>query len=170
LAKNECLMRHDKVCTHLHYSICKALGTETTDKWYTHMPKPVCEEGDVTVMWNQAVHTDREVTGNRPDIVIKNKKEKTCTLIDVAILADRNVVQKEAEKKLKYNSLCIEMRRMWNLKCTVVPVITGATGIVTRGLRENLEAVPGKHSIDSLQKTAVLGTSHTIRKVLQCEA
>ena len=30
-------MRHDKVCTHLHYSICKALGIETTDKWYTHM-------------------------------------------------------------------------------------------------------------------------------------
>jgi hypothetical protein len=43
------------------------------------------EEGDVTVLWNQAVHTDREVTANRPDIIIKNKKEKTCTLIDVAI-------------------------------------------------------------------------------------
>jgi len=36
--------------------------------------------------------------------------------------------------------------------------------------RKNLEAVPGKHSIDSLQKTAILGTSHIIRKVLQCEA
>ena len=48
LAKNEYLMRHDKVCTHLHYSICKALGFETTDKWYTHMPKPVCEKGDYT--------------------------------------------------------------------------------------------------------------------------
>ena len=37
-------------------------------------------------------------------------------------------------------------------------------------LRKNLEAVPGKHSIDSLQKTAILGTSNIIRKVLQCEA
>jgi len=37
-------------------------------------------------------------------------------------------------------------------------------------IRKNLEAVPGKHSIDSLQRTATLGTSHTIRKVLQCEA
>jgi len=134
------------------------------------MPKPVCEEGDVTVLWNQAVHTDREVTANRPDIIIKNKKEKTCTLIDVAIPADRNVVQKEAEKKLKYKSLCIEIQRMWKLKCTIVPVIIGATGIVTRSLKKNLEAVPGKHSIDSLQKTAILGTSHIIRKVLQCEA
>ena len=127
------------------------------------------KKGDVTVLWNQAVHTDREVTANRPDIIIKNTKEKTCTLIDVAISADRNV-QKEAEKKLKYKSLCIEIQRMWNLKCTIVPVIIGATGIVTRSLRKNLEAVPGKHSIDSLQKTAILGTSHIIRKVLQCEA
>ena len=82
-------------------------------------------------------YTQTEVTANRPDIVIKNKKEKTCTLIDVA-----NVVQKEAEKKLKYKSLCIEIQRMWNLKCTIVPVIIGATGIVTRSLKKNLETVP----------------------------
>jgi len=62
------------------------------------MPKPVYEKGDVTVLWNQAAHTEREVTANRPDIIIKNTKEKTCTPIDVPIPADRNVVQKEAEK------------------------------------------------------------------------
>jgi len=110
------------------------------------------------------------VTANRPDIIIKNKKEKTCTLIDVAIPADRNDVQKETEKKLKYKSLYIEIQRMWNLKRMILPVIIGATGIVTRNLRKNLESIPGKHSIDSLQKTAILGTSHIIRKVLQCEA
>jgi len=128
----------------------------------------VYEEGDVTVLWNQAEHTDREVTLSRPDIIIKNKKEEICTLIDVAIPADRNSVQKEAEKKLKYKSLYTEIQRMWNLKCTIIP--TGATGTVTRSLRKNLETIPGKHSIDSLQKTAILVTSHIIRKVLQCEA
>jgi len=122
------------------------------------------------VYWNQAAHTDREVTANRPDIIIKNKKEKRCTLIDVAIPAERNAVQKEAEKKLKYKSFCIAVQRMGNLKCMIIPVIIGATGIVTRSLRKNLETVPGKHSIDSLQKTVILGTSHIIRKVLQCEA
>ena len=40
------------------------------------MPKPVYEEGDVTALWNQAVHTDREVIANRPDIIIKTKKRK----------------------------------------------------------------------------------------------
>jgi hypothetical protein len=103
-------------------------------------------------------------------LLLLYKDEKTCTLIDVAIPADRNVVQKEAEKKLKYKSLCIEIQLLWNLKCTIIPVITGATGIVTRSLIKNLEAVAGKHSIDSLQKTAILGTSHIIRKVLQCGA
>jgi hypothetical protein len=53
---------------------------------------------------------------------------------------------------------------MWNLKCTIIPVITGATEIVTRSLRKNLEAVPGKHSIDSIQKTDIIGTSHIVRK------
>ena len=58
---------------------------------------------------------------------------------------------------------------MWNLKCTIIPVIIGATGIVTRSLRKNFEDIPGKHSVDSIQETAILGTSHIIWKVLQCE-
>jgi hypothetical protein len=78
LAKNECIMRHYTVCTQLHYSICKALGVETKDTWQEHArthtrahthtltnpPKPVYEAGNVTVLWNQAIHTDREVTAN----------------------------------------------------------------------------------------------------------
>ena len=93
-------------------------------------------------------------------IIIINKKEKTCTLIDMAIPADRNAVQKEAEKKLKYKILCIEIQRMCNLICTIIPVLTGATGIVTRGFRKNLEAVPGKHSIDSLQDSYTWNITH----------
>jgi hypothetical protein len=58
---------------------------------------------------------------------------------------------------------------MWKMKCFVIPVITGATGIVTKGLKKYLETIPGKHSIDYLQKTSVPGTSHIIRKVLQSE-
>jgi hypothetical protein len=68
----------------------------------------------------------------------------------MATPADRNNVQKEAERKLKYKSLGIEIQRMWNLKCTIIPVITAATGVVTKSLRKNLEAKPGKNFIDSL--------------------
>jgi hypothetical protein len=100
LAKNEYIIRHDKVCTHLLDSICKKLGTETAENWYSHIPKPVTEHENITVLWNQGIQTDREVLANRPDIIIKNKKDKTCLLIDVAIPSDKNVIQKEAEKKL----------------------------------------------------------------------
>jgi hypothetical protein len=65
-----------------------------------------------------------------------------------------NVIQKESEKKLKYKNLSIEIQRMWNMKCFVIPVISGATGIVTRGLIKYLETIPGKHSIDSLRKNS----------------
>jgi hypothetical protein len=50
-----------------------------------------------------------------------------------------------------------------------MPVTIGSTGIVEKGLRKNLKIIPGKHSLDSLQKTAVLCPSHIIRKVLQSE-
>jgi hypothetical protein len=93
-------------------------------------------------------------------------KTKTCVLIDVAIPADRNVTRKEAGEKLKYKSLCEETQGM-NVNFVIVPVMTGDTGIVTGGLRNNLEAILGKHSVYSLQQTAVRGTSRVIREVLQ---
>jgi hypothetical protein len=40
----------------------------------------------------------------------------------VKIPADRNVTKKEAEKKPKYSSLCIEVQRLWNMKCVIVEV------------------------------------------------
>jgi hypothetical protein len=88
---------------------------------------------------------------NRPDIIIKNKKDKTCVLIDVAIPSDKNVIQKEAENKLKDKNLSIEIQRMWNMKCFVIPVIIGATGIVSKSLQKYMETIPGQHSIDFQQ-------------------
>jgi hypothetical protein len=61
----------------------------------------VCEHDAVTGLWNQWIRTQKELTANTPDIIIKNKQKKTCILTDVAIPADRNVVQREAESTLK---------------------------------------------------------------------
>jgi hypothetical protein len=89
----------------------------------------------MTVLWNKGIQTDGEVLANRPDKIIKNMKDKICLLIDVAIPSDRNAIQ-ESEKKLEYKNLSIEIQRMWDMKCFVMPVITGATGIVTKGLKK----------------------------------
>jgi hypothetical protein len=44
---------------------------------HTHTSKPVYEQEDVIVLWNQAVHTKTEVTANKPDILIQNQKRKS---------------------------------------------------------------------------------------------
>jgi hypothetical protein len=48
--------------------------------------------------------------------------------------------------------IIIVIQRMWNMKCFVIPVIIGATGIVSKSLQKYLKTIPGQHSIDSLQK------------------
>jgi hypothetical protein len=129
---------------------------------HTHTQR-LCDHEDVTSLWHQAAHTDREDTANRTDIVIKPTD-------NVAVTADRNVTQKEAEKKLKYSGLCTETQRMWNMTFYITPETAGATGIVTHVLKKHFEPIPWEHSVDSVQKkTAVLGTSHIMREVLQCE-
>ena len=59
-------------------------------------------------------------------------------------------------KEIKYNLSCIAIKRMWNMKCMIIPATIKAIGIETKDLKKNLEGIPGKYSIDLVQKTAVL--------------
>jgi hypothetical protein len=87
-------------------------------------------------------------------------------LIDVAILGDRNVIKKEAEKILKYKDLTIEIQCMWNAKTKAIPVIIGATGTISKSFRKYVSNIPENYEVKELQKTAILGTAHILRKVL----
>jgi len=87
-------------------------------------------------------------------------------IIDVAIPGVRNVIKKEAERFLKYKDLTIEIQRMWNVKTRVIPVIIGATGTFSKSFRKYVSDIPGTHDVKELQKTAILGTAHVLRKVL----
>jgi len=87
-------------------------------------------------------------------------------LIDVAISGDRNVIKKEAEKILKYKDLTIEIQRTCNVKTKMIPVKIGATRTTSKSFRKYMSNVPGKHEVKELQKTAILGTAHILRKVL----
>ena len=66
----------------------------------------------------------------------------------------------------KYKDLTIEIQRMWNVKTKVLPVIIGATGTISKSFRKYVSKIPGKHEVKELQKTAILGTAHILRKVL----
>jgi hypothetical protein len=60
------------------------------------------------------VQTDRTISNNKPDIILRDNEKRTCMLIDVAISGDRNMIKKEAEKILKYKDLTIEIQCMRN--------------------------------------------------------
>ena len=88
-------------------------------------------------------------------------------LIDVAISGDRNVIKKRSREDSKiYTDLTIETQRMWNVKTKVIPVIIGATGTLSKSFRKYVSKIPGNHEVKELQKTAILGTAHILRKVL----
>jgi len=132
------------------------------------VPKSVetSQGSKVTILWKQKVQTDRTIPSNKPDITIRDNEKGTCVLIDVAISGDRNMIKKEAEKILKYKDLTIEIQRMWNVKTKVIPVIIGATGTISSSFRKYVSNIPGNHEVKELQKTAILGTAHILRKVL----
>jgi len=76
------------------------------------------------------------------------------------------VIKKVAEKILKYKDLTTEIQRMWNMTTKVIPVIIWATGTISKSFRKYVSNIPGKHEVKELQKTAILGTAHILRKVL----
>ena len=79
------------------------------ERWYEHEPKTVTENDRVTILWDMPIHTDRTIAANRPNIVLKNKKDKTCLLIDMTIPLNTNASAKTMEKLTKYKDLEIEV-------------------------------------------------------------
>ena len=89
LTPNEYKNRHDRVGQYLYWKICKYYNTAHAEKWYEHKTPPVVEGENTTILWDFPINTDRTIQANRPDIVIKDYKSKTCLLIDMTIPTDR---------------------------------------------------------------------------------
>ena len=114
LAKTEYTHRCMCAAAHMHRKICKEFGIEVKERWYEHEPKTVIENDSVTILWEMSLHTDRTIAANRPDIVLKNKKDKTCLLIHMTIPLDTSTSVKTTEKLTKHKDLEIEVERMWH--------------------------------------------------------
>ena len=166
LAPKEYLIRHDRVGQYIHWKVCKFYQIPVSDNWYEHHPKEVTNRGHITIIWNLMVHTDRTIGANKPDIIIKDTTEKTCLLIDMCVPADTNVSLQEFDKLSKYKDLEIEIKKMWHLKPTVIPVVIGALGLIKKGTEKHIEKIPGKISLSECQKIALMGTAHILRKTL----
>ena len=109
----------------------------------------------MTILWDFTVHTDRTTTANKPDIVIKDFKARTCQIIDMAVPCDSNISTKECDKLQKYKNLEFEI---------LMRVIMGPLGIIRNGTSKNIEKIPGNSKLQELQNITLIGTTHILRK------
>ena len=106
------------------------------ERWYEHEPKTLTENDSVTILWYMPIHTVRTIAANRPDIVLKNKRDKTRLLFDMTVPLDTNTSVKTTEKLDKDIDLEIEVERMWGQHYT--------------------NKIPGNINIHKLQKITLL--------------
>ena len=151
---------------YIHWRICKSLNLPVTEKYYMHEPEKVTKMEDNVIMWGKTILTDKTILANRPDLIIVNKNEQNCLIVDVAVSDDVNVLKKETEKRLNYKDLQREISRMWNVKTKVVAVVVGVLGTMSDNFNKEIELIPGKPIAEDIQNIALNGAAHVLRKVL----
>ena len=87
--------------------------TITTNKWYMHNPAAVQENDTHKLLWEFDIQTDHLISARRPDLIVINKKKRTCKIVDFAVLAGHRIKLKESEKKNKYLDLARELNKLW---------------------------------------------------------
>ena len=117
------------------------------------------------------LQTDHLITARIPDLIIinKEKKKRICKIVDFAIPTDHRIKLKECEKKDKYLDLAREWKKnkLWNMKLTIIPIVIGAFGTVTKGLFEGLKDLEVGARVEIIQTTALLRTARMLRRVLE---
>ena len=108
------------------------------------------------ILWDLTLTTDREVGSNRPDIVIRDKLEKKTYIIDVSCPSDVNVTAKENEKITKYSGLRVELGKMWNCDCVVIPIVIGGAGSVSGKFLDYLMMIPAELSVEMCLKIMIM--------------
>ena len=67
-------------------------------------------------MWDFSIQTDHDIDARRPDLVVVDKKERICKIIDFAVPGDSRIEEKEKDKIEKYQDLGRSYRRYGMLK------------------------------------------------------
>ena len=130
-----------------------------------HNPAPVLEKDTHKLLWD--IQTDQLISARRLDLKIINKKKRTCKIVDFALPADHRINLKESEKKDKYLDLARGLKKLWNMKVTIVPIVIDALGTITKGLLKGLEDLEVGRQVETIQTTALLRTARILRRVLE---
>ena len=93
------------------------------------------------------------------------QKRENLQIVDFAVLADHRVKLKEWEKRVKYLDLARELKKLWNMKVMIIPIVIGALGTVTKGLVQGLEDLEITGQVETIQTTALLRSARILRRV-----
>ena len=152
----------------IHWKMCKKFKFDHTNKWYMHNPAPVPENDTHKLLWDFDIQTDHLIPARRPDLIIANKKKKRiCKIVDFAVPVDHRINLKECEKKDKYLHLGRELKKLWNMKVTIVPIVVGAFGTIPKGLLKGLEDLEVGGRVETIQMTALLRMARILRRILE---
>ena len=132
-----------------------------------HNPESVLENEMHKLHWDFEIQTDHIISARRPDLIIINKKKRTCRIVDFAVLADHRVKLKECEKRDKYLDLARELKKLCNMKVTIIPNVIGALVIVTKGLVQGLKDLEITRQMETIQTTALLRSDRILKRVLE---
>ena len=145
----------------------KKFRFDHTNKWYMHNPTLVQENDTHKLLWDFDIHTDHLISARRPDLIIINKEKRICKIVNFAVPADHRIKLIECEKKDKYFNLARDLKKLWNMKVTIVPTVIGAFGTITKGLLKGLEVLKVGGQVETIQMTALLRTTRILRRVLE---
>ena len=152
--------RHDWVGKGIHWEMCKKFKFGHTNKWYMHNPAPILENDSHKLLWHFNIQTDQLILGKRQALIIINKKKKRiCKSVDFAVPADHRINLKKCGKKDKYLDLAWELKKMWNMKVTIVPLGIGALVTITKGLLKGLKDLEVGGRVENIEMTALLRTN-----------
>ena len=124
-----------------------------TNKWYMHNPASVLENDTHKLRWDFDIQTDHLISARRRDLIIITKKKRICKIVDFAVPADHRIKLKEWEKD-KYLNFARELKKLWNMKLTVIPIVIGAFATVTKGLLKGLGDLEFEGRVETIQTTA----------------
>ena len=85
----------------------------------------------------------------------------------IAVPTDHRINLKESEKKDKYLDLARELKKLWNMKVTIVPIVIGALGTITKGFLKGLAELEVGGRVETIPTTALLRTARILRRVLE---
>ena len=129
-------------------------------------PAPVLENDSHKLLWDFNIQTDHLIPARRPDLKILNNKKENLQNCRFAVPVDHRINLKESEKKDKYLDLTRELKKLWNMKVTIVPIVIGAFGTITKGLLKGLGDLEVGGRVETIKTNALLRTAKILRRVL----